>query len=160
MDIRRELQQNKFQLDKPFEHLFTKWQRNMFRLNKSLIWIATVIEIITAIGGISERVYSFGVLGYFLRCVFVPFLINVGVYCLGIWMYQHPTISDEHKVAVPILTMIIMFTSLVTIHYVFPMLLGVFIIPVFISTIYANRNVVLRTLRRCDSLLPRFAETV
>lgn len=149
MDIRDELQNKRFQLVKPFENLFTRWQRNMFRLNIALIWIALVIEIISAVGKMTDRLESYGFIGYTLHCVMVPLLINVGIYFIGICMYRHPSITDEEKVAVPILTMIAMFTSLVSIHYMFPVLLGMFVIPVFISTIYANRNVVIRTFAFC-----------
>lgn len=149
MDIRDELQNKRFRLNKPFENLFARWQRNMFRLNTALIWIALVIEVISAVGKMTERVESFGITGYLMHCILLPFLINVAIYFIGICMYRHPKISDEERVAVPILTMIAMFTTLVSIHYMFPVLLGMFTIPVFISTIYANRNVVIRTFAFC-----------
>ena len=68
---------SELQIDKAFEHLFTKWQRNMFRLNKSLIGIAIAIEVAAAFGGAAERFETLGVTGYALQCVLLPFSINV-----------------------------------------------------------------------------------
>lgn len=149
MSVRKMINKSKIHLDKPFGDLFYKWQTNTFKLNKSLIWIAILIEVATALGGIADRFEELGIWGYALQCIMLPFLINLSIYLVGIWMYRYPTITDEQKVAVPILTMISMFTSLVTIHFTFPMLLGLFMIPIFVSTIYANRNIVLRTFAFC-----------
>ena len=140
---------SELQIDKAFEHLFTKWQRNMFRLNKSLIGIAIAIEVAAAFGGAAERFQTLGVMGYALQCVLLPFSINVLIYLIGKFAYNRFGTNDASRVAIPIFTMITMFTSLVTVHFTFPMLLGLFVIPIFVSTIYADKIIVLRTFMVC-----------
>lgn len=140
---------NRFQIDRSFEILFVKWQRNMFRLNRSLIWIAILIEIAAAFGGAAARFKTLGIVGYALQCVLLPLAINVVIYFVGAYSYRNFAISDTSKVAIPLLTMIAIFTNLVTVHFTFPMLLALFVIPIFASTIYADRVVVMRTFMVC-----------
>lgn len=149
MGVKKSVRRSRFNLDKSFEHLFAKWQRNMFRLSKSLILLSLVIEIIAELSGITCHVQDNGILGYCLRRVLLPFLINICVYLIGVLIYKFYAKTDEEKVMIPIVTMAAMVTGLVATHFVFFMLPGMFIIPLFISTIYANRKVVSQTFWCC-----------
>lgn len=145
MHFFKNISNEEYKVEKTFEKSFDIWQKNLFNLDLYVIILSFLLEVIFLIFYIITERISIPVNEYVFEYIIRPSTLNFVAYFIGKFLYRLESSTDEDKLALPLLLMIIISSNLIIAHYVFPPLYTILIAPIFISTIYACKRIEIRT---------------
>lgn len=145
MNFFRTILDSKYKVDKNFKSSFESWQKNLLNMSIYISIITIIVEIIVLFFYIFTNTLDDSINDYIFKFILRPGIINVFFIILGKILSKHKNITDEDKIAIPILLFIIIFSNIIITHYVFPILYIILIVPIYLSTIYANNLIELKT---------------
>ena len=127
--------------NKEYYAIIKNWQAGIMKVNLMLIIIMFLIEIIfmfilDATGEISVPVSS-----YIPRYVLRPTLVNVVVYVVMYLAYKSNDVRNSFRAMIPLVLLTVVLSNMLVVHYVFPAVYMVLIVPLFISTIYGSMKI-------------------
>ena len=126
---------------KEYYAIIKNWQVGIMRINLMLIILMFVIEIVfmfilDATGEISVPIRQ-----YIPRYILRPSLVNAVVYGVLYYAFKSPQVRNSFRAMIPLILLTVVLSNMLVVHYVFPAVYMVLIVPLFISTIYGSLRI-------------------
>ena len=119
---------------------FPRWNRLFFQLDCVFVFVYFVLKCTFFVFFWQERMLEdfFGT--YVIRYLIIPPVISVIILLVAAALRKRLPEADMRQNAIPIFTMLLLNLVVIMIHNVFFITLGVFCIPICMTTVYSNQK--------------------
>lgn len=129
--------------------IMRKWQDRMTFIMYSYIIAAFVVETTLMFVMNVRDSMDMSVRQYMICFILLPLLLNA--ICLKVWMWMRKRWRDdiERLNFYSIVLFSIMLSNLIIVHYIFPIVYGILIVPLFMTIVFGSLNIT----RRCFAVI-------
>ncbi len=127
--------------NKEYYAIISDWQHGIMRVNLLLIVLMFVIEVVFMIALHATGEISTSIMKYIPRYVLRPLFVNVVVYVVLSMAFRSNDVRNSFKAMIPLVLMTLVLSNMLVVHYVFPAVYLVLIVPLFMTTIYGSMKI-------------------
>ena len=92
---------------------------------------------------------------YLMWHLVLPSSVNVFLYLLAVLLMEHHMDEDKARNYIPAMTLVALAAAIASFHFYYSMLMTLFLFPIFVSTVYGDRDLCINVVISC-----LFGETV
>lgn len=138
-------------IEKSYDKTFDICQKKLMCVAFKCACLMLLVEILFFIYYLVNDLITISKCTYFFLYIIKPTIINFSIWFLGKILYNSKKISRTQQLAIPLIIILVISTTCATIHYTFPVLCGMLVAPIYISTIYGNK-IIERNITLCTFL--------